>query len=381
MTFTFVDICCGIGGFHQALRRLGGTCVFACDIDAKCRKTYKDNYGVEPHGDLFAVAPAEIPPMDVLCAGFPCQPFSKAGAQRGFEDERGNVFAQLCKLVEYHTPKYLLFENVRNIASHDSGNTWTTIRTRLRALGYSLHDDPWVVNVLQFNVPHHRERVIIACIRSDLGTLAPYPTLPTKKDLTCFLPSLIVPKSSPTISGKLAATERVWNEFLALLRTHSVEPPRFPLWTDTWDTDDTTSAFYLKYTRWINSNRTFYTTYRSFLEPWLARSRECPEWVGAVRKFEWQAGTIPPEGLRALLWTPRSSGIRVKNTDYTPALVAISNIPIYGPERRPLSARELLRLQSFPDDFLFDPKAIYKQVGNAVNVNMIETCARWLLNR
>lgn len=380
MQFTFCDICCGIGGFHQALRRLGGTCVFACDIDTKCRKTYMDNYGIEPHGDLFSVDIATIPPTDVLCAGFPCQPFSKAGAQRGFEDERGNVFEQICKVVEHCTPKYLLFENVRNIATHDGGNTWDTIRTRLRSLGYSLHDAPWVVNVLQFNVPHHRERVVIACIRSDLGALTPYPPLPKKKDLTCFLPSLILPGSSSPIAGKLATTESVWNAFLALLRTHSVPPPHFPLWTDTWTTEETTSAFYAKYTKWIQSNRAFYTKNKFFLEPWLKTSRACPEWVGAVRKFEWQAGdTIPPNGLGDLLWTPRSSGIRVKHIDYIPALVAIGNIPIYGPERRVLSARELLRLQSFPDDFLFDPKAIYKQVGNAVNVNMIETCARWLL--
>jgi DNA (cytosine-5)-methyltransferase 1 len=379
--FTFVDLCCGIGGFHQALRRLGGTCLFACDIDAKCRQTYAINYGIEPAGDLFEVSVDAIPAMDVLCAGFPCQPFSKAGSQRGFDDERGNVFARLCRVVEHHRPRFLLFENVRNLASHDGGNTWATMRTHLRSLGYLLHDTPWIVNVLQFNVPQHRERVLIACVRADVGVLRPFPTLPCPNALTCLLPSLIIPGSSAPITGRLAETEKVWNEFLKALYTASVAPPRFPIWTDTWDTDDTTSPFYLKYKRWIDANRAFYATHRVVLEPWLARSRARPLWTGAVRKLEWQAGAnAPADGLRSVLWTPRSSGIRVKALNYTPALVAIGNVPIYGPERRPLSGRELLRLQSFPDDFIFDPKTVVKQTGNAVNVHMIEVCARWLIS-
>jgi site-specific DNA-cytosine methylase len=104
--------------------------------------------------------------------------------------------------------------------------------------------------------------------------------------------------------------------------------------------------------------------------------------VGAVRKFEWQAGDEISEklnGMNDVLWTARGSGIRVKKLDYIPTLVAMSMIPVYGPESRKLSPRELLRLQSFPDSFVYDEKTIFKQVGNAVNVTMIERCARFLI--
>jgi DNA (cytosine-5)-methyltransferase 1 len=99
-----------------------------------------------------------------------------------------------------------------------------------------------------------------------------------------------------------------------------------------------------------------------------------------VRKFEWQAGDLKKDdGMDKVLWTARGSGIRVKRPDYAPTLVALAQVPVYGPESRKLTARELLRLQSFPDTFKYDEKSIYKQVGNAVNVKMIERCARFLI--
>ena len=105
-------------------------------------------------------------------------------------------------------------------------------------------------------------------------------------------------------------------------------------------------------------------------------------WLGAVRKFEWQAGDLlEDDSMNNVLWSARGSGIRVKRLDYAPTLVAMSMIPVYGPESRLLTPRELCRLQSFPDDFTFsdNDKVIYKQLGNAVNVKMIERCARFLL--
>jgi site-specific DNA-cytosine methylase len=116
------------------------------------------------------------------------------------------------------------------------------------------------------------------------------------------------------------------------------------------------------------------------LEPWLINSRLNKNWFGAVRKFEWQAGDLmQDDGMNKVLWSARGSGIRVKRCNYIPTLVAMSMVPIYGPESRKLSPRELLRLQSFPDTFNFNEKTIYKQVGNAVNVTMIERCARFLI--
>lgn len=131
----FVDLCCGIGGFHQALSSIGrgdNKCVLACDIDEDCRENYELNYNIKPEGDVTKIDIKSIPRFDVLCAGFPCQPFSKAGQQNGFEDDRGNIFFDICKIVEYHKPKYIILENVRNLASHDKGNTWKVIKNKIK---------------------------------------------------------------------------------------------------------------------------------------------------------------------------------------------------------------------------------------------------------
>ena len=136
--FKFIDLFCGIGGFHQAMNSLGGECVFASDIDEDCRKTYKANYGITPAGDITKIDAASIPTHDVLCGGFPCQAFSKAGNRLGFDDPtKGTLFFDICRIIEYHHPKYVLLENVRNLASHDHGNTWKIIHDKLDNLGYN----------------------------------------------------------------------------------------------------------------------------------------------------------------------------------------------------------------------------------------------------
>jgi len=160
---TFVDLCCGIGSFHYSLARHGLTCAMACDIDPTARKTYKSNYNVEPRGDLYEIDPASVPPFDVLCAGFPCQPFSNAGRHLGFEDERGVLFFQIMKLVKHHTPQYLLFENVPAILSHDNGNTFRTIVDLIKEAGYAVAYKK--ITCSDFGIPQMRKRVIIVGVK------------------------------------------------------------------------------------------------------------------------------------------------------------------------------------------------------------------------
>ena len=126
--FKFIDLFCGIGGFHQAMADLGGECVYASDIDADCRKTYERNYGIKPDGDITKVEAKDIPAHNVLCGGFPCQAFSKAGNRLGFADPtKGTLFFDIMRIAKYHKPEYMLLENVRNLASHDGGKTWRGI--------------------------------------------------------------------------------------------------------------------------------------------------------------------------------------------------------------------------------------------------------------
>jgi len=381
----FIDLFCGIGGFHQALTKLGFECVFASDIDENCRKTYNNNYNIQPEGDITKIEIDNIPKFDVLCGGFPCQPFSKAGFQKGFNDTRGNLFFNICKIVETHRPMYLILENVRNLASHDNGNTWKVIKNSIKKLGYHTYDEPVLLNVLHFNIPQNRERVVIMCKRMDLGELPELPEIDKnpKKNLTTFIKDIIDEKiNGMNLTGKMKDVNLVWNNFIQILNENNIDIPKFPIWTDWWDnTFEENDEFYLKYKSWIDKNREFYFENYDILYDWLSESRKNNNWVGAVRKFEWQAGNLCDENnnLNKCLWTSRGSGIRVKKCDYIPTLVAMSMIPIYGPKNRKLMPIELLRLQSFNDSFIYDEKHIYKQLGNAVNVKMIEKCARFLI--
>lgn len=382
----FIDLFCGIGGFHQALSKIGFECVFASDIDENCRNTYEKNYNIKPEGDITKIAIDKIPKFDILCGGFPCQPFSKAGFQKGFNDFRGNLFFDICKIIEKHKPMYLILENVRNLASHDNGNTWNVIRNSIKELGYYTYNDPVLLNVLHFNIPQNRERVVIMCKRMDLGELPEIPRIDKnpKKKLTKFIKDIIDENDTNVkLTVKMNDVQIIWNNFIKLLDTNNIDIPKFPIWTDWWDNIfDENDEFYLKYKSWIDKNRNFYGDNFDLLYDWLNKSRENVNWVGAVRKFEWQAGNLCDENncLNKCLWSARGSGIRVKKCDYIPTLVAMSMIPIYGPKNRKLTPVELLRLQSFNDTFKYDEKHIYKQLGNAVNVKMIEKCARFLIN-
>lgn len=381
----FIDLFCGIGGFHQAIHKLGFECVFASDIDENCRKTYETNYGLKTHGDITKINISEIPNFDILCGGFPCQPFSKAGFQKGFNDNRGNLFFNICDIVKEHKPKYIILENVRNLASHDNGNTWSVIKKHMDELGYYTYSNPVLLNVLHFNIPQNRERVVIMCKRKDLGGLPKLPKISKypKQELTTFVKDIIDHNVKEVkLTDKMKDVYLVWNNFIEIMNNHNLDIPKFPIWTDWWDNEfEENDEFYVKYKSWIDKNRDFYAQNFNILDDWLINSRQNKNWVGAVRKFEWQAGTLNEDNnsLNKCLWTARGSGIRVKKCDYIPTLVAMSMIPVYGPKNRKLTPTELLRLQSFNDSFKYDEKHIYKQLGNAVNVTMIEKCARFLL--
>jgi DNA (cytosine-5)-methyltransferase 1 len=166
-TLTFVDLFCGIGGFHSAGASLGMKCVFACDIDEDCRKIYKNNYGLEPAGDVCAIEPDSIPDHDLLCAGFPCQPFSIIGTGRGFADARGTLFFELAKIIKAKQPAAFVLENVRQLRSHNRGRTLARIREILEDMDYRVFCD--VLNALHFGLPQKRERIMIVGFRNDVS--------------------------------------------------------------------------------------------------------------------------------------------------------------------------------------------------------------------
>jgi len=191
--FTFIDLFAGIGGFHIAMHNLGGKCIFASEMDVFARKTYTHNFKkISPelfeknlfNDDIRNVTPDNIPDFDILCAGFPCQPFSQAGYKRGFEDNhksgRGVLFFNIAKIIEAKQPKAFFLENVRGIIKHDNGKTFNTIRNILeKELGYSFYFN--IVKASDYGLPQLRPRAFMIGFRDD-GFLKGF-TFPPKKPL------------------------------------------------------------------------------------------------------------------------------------------------------------------------------------------------------
>ena len=177
--FTFIDLFAGIGGIRIGFEDMGGECVFTSEWDSHAQKTYQANFGELPYGDITKIMPEEIPPFDMLLAGFPCQPFSQAGLKKGFEDTRGTLFFDIARIVEHHKPRVVFLENVRNLASHDKGNTLKVIINTLEKLDYKVFYR--LYNAKDFGVPQNRVRIYIVAFKDDVDFQFPSePKIPTK---------------------------------------------------------------------------------------------------------------------------------------------------------------------------------------------------------
>ncbi|MBK2095867.1 DNA cytosine methyltransferase [Francisella philomiragia] len=161
--YEFIDLFAGIGGIRIPFDELGAKCVFSSEWDKFAQQTYFANYGEIPFGDITAIDERDIPRFDILLAGFPCQPFSNAGLKKGFEDTRGTLFFDICRIVEFHKPKVLLLENVKGFKNHDKGRTFETVRKSLNKLGYQVYAK--VLNAKDFGVPQNRERIYIVAFK------------------------------------------------------------------------------------------------------------------------------------------------------------------------------------------------------------------------
>lgn len=163
---TYIDLFCGIGGFHQAASSLGLQCVFACDIDKEARRAYSHNYGIEPFGDITAIQSDEIPPHDLLLAGFPCQPFSIIGSKKGLEDPRGELYKEIIRIIQDKKPKIAILENVKQLATMMGGAVLANIRQDIEDLGYYFQYK--VLDARDFGLPQKRERIIMVASREKL---------------------------------------------------------------------------------------------------------------------------------------------------------------------------------------------------------------------
>ena len=166
--FTFIDLFAGIGGFRIALEQAGGKCVFSSEWDKNAQETYFKNFGEIPFGDITKEeTKSHIPDnFDILCGGFPCQPFSICGRKKGFEDTRGTLFFDICQILEEKQPKICILENVSHLTKHDGGRTFRIIIESLRNLGYNVAYK--VLNAKDFSLAQSRERIFIVGTKQGL---------------------------------------------------------------------------------------------------------------------------------------------------------------------------------------------------------------------
>lgn len=176
MSYKFIDLFAGIGGFHIALSRNQMECVFASEIDKEARKTYLANHQIDQsifNEDITKIDPNSIPDHDILCAGFPCQPFSQAGHKKGFNDDRGNLFTYIHEILKVKKPKAFILENVRHLLKHDEGRTFNVIYDALTSLDYYVEYK--IIKASEFGRPQHRPRIYIVGFHNKLvDTSKPY---------------------------------------------------------------------------------------------------------------------------------------------------------------------------------------------------------------
>lgn len=405
--FKFIDLFSGIGGFHQALSNLGGECVFASEIDEFAIETYKENYNIDSSHDITKTDEKDIPKHDVLCAGFPCQPFSKAGDQQGFEDKtKGTLFFEICRILKYHQTPYIILENVRNLASHDNGKTWSIIKKSLIQLGYVITPEPIIISPHQLGIPQLRERVIILGVHKSLGINKLNIELPNyDKSKINFLESNIIETSKVDEKYYISKHEEqvlnCWNEFIKGIKyvpvckknkdTNEKEYVKdtfkgtlgFPIWSFEFKENyDLTNIKYDWKKDFISKNRYLYLYNKKFIDSWLVKWNDLKDFTPTEQKMEWQCGSNCKSIWDGLIQF-RPSGVRVKTATVFPALVAMVQIPIIGSVKRRLTPREAARLQSFPDTFIINKNdhQAYKQFGNAVNVKVIQYMAEQLFKQ
>ena len=332
--FTFIDLFAGIGGFRLAMQKFGGRCVFSSEWDDAAKQTYFENYGEVPFGDITKPETKDLIPQhfDVLCAGFPCQPFSYSGQKLGFKDKtKGTLFFDVCEILKEKKPQAFFLENVKGIVSHDHGKTIETIRSILTdELDYDIHE--CILCSLDFGLPQKRERWY--CVGFKKGTMFTFPkgiskgaTLRDIIDLDNHDPSLALPKFE-----------------LDRIKYHFEHADEIRVKHDN-----------SKYAP--NTKKGKYGVY-SFQKP-----------DGSLR---FHVGDPAKTQIQEAFYSCLDS--------YASTIIANRTPKLWDIERK-LSVRESARLQGFPDNFKIPVSAAqaYKQFGNSVSVPVLIEITRCMI--
>lgn len=439
MPLRFIDLFAGLGGFHLALSKLGHKCVFASELRKDLQELYKINYpGTRIEGDITKISPKVIPDHDILCAGFPCQPFSQAGNRMGFDDKgSGNMFYYIVDILREKTPQFLLLENVANLEGHDKGHTWQTIERELQNVGYVI--DKKVLSPHQFGIPQHRKRIYIVGVRRDVGDLVGF-KFPNPINVPCDIHDIIDETDRDYIPLK-DETRRyisIWSEFVSLAAKNNCKLPSFPIWAmefgADYDFEDVPpchqKAKQLKgkhgklgrvitgkshvqmmtqlpnyaqdlrkegekfqdwKIRYIRQNREFYAANKHWIDKWIDKIQNLQN---SHMKFEWNCGSKATMTLEDKIIQFRASGVRVKLPTFSPALNLVGtqipifpwvNVPDSKMKGRYMTIKEAAKIQGmenlrFKDEYFhMSDTRCFEALGNAVNVEIVRNIAKDLI--
>lgn len=444
--YTFIDLFAGLGGFHLALKQFAEenncecNCIFASELKADLRQLYNINYpGTPIAGDITQINPKDIPAHDILCGGFPCQPFSLAGKRQGFNDDkdRGNLFNYICTILKEHKPRYVFLENVANLKGHDNGNTWKVISASLDDLGYDVKSE--ILSPHQFGIPQHRKRIYIIGGRKDLGGLGNF-HFPEPLKENCSVHDIIDINDTNYIPLKKDTRRhiKIWDEFVRLAAENNCKLPGFPIWAMEFGASyeyekvppcnqpakqlknrtghlgrvitgkshaqmmsqlpiyaqeklEKGKQFPKWKIRYIKENRHFYEVNKTWIDTWLHNIQDLKN---SHMKFEWNCGKDASMTLDDKIIQFRASGIRVKQPTVSPALNLVgTQIPIFPWVRVPgsdlpgryMTVKEAAKIQKMEalrfegDGIHMSLTRCFEALGNAVNVEVVKRIAVELL--